>query len=129
MVDIRRQQRNAAVTALGNITGNLFRIIQHTGHQRSHVLFTVMAFKICRLISNHRIADGVSLIEGVVCKVVDFLINGLRHGSGNAACHAAGDLPFRITVDKGILLLLDLGGLFLGDGAAHHIGLSQRVAR
>ena len=86
-----------------------------------------MALKIGRLVGNHRIADGVGLIEGIVGEVVNFIVDGLGGGFGDAICDAALDVPLRITVDEGIPLLFDLLGLFLRDGPAHHIRLSQRI--
>ena len=86
-----------------------------------------MALEIGRLISYHRIADGVGLVKGVVGKVVDFVVNSLGRGLGNSVCDAALDAPLRIAVDEGVALLFNLLGLFLGDGTAHHICLAQRV--
>ena len=70
----------------------------------------------------------MGLVEGVVCKVVDLLVDGLRRLFRDAIGYAATDAPLRVTVDKSILLLLDLGSLLLGDGPAHHVRLAQGVA-
>ena len=53
------------------------------------------------------------LVEGVVCEVVDFLVDGLRDGFRNPIRHTAGDIPCGVSVYEGVLFLLDLGGLFL----------------
>ena len=87
-----------------------------------------MALEIRRLIGHHRVADGVSLIEGVVGEVKDLIVDGLRRGLLDAIGDAAGDAPLRVAVDKGVPLLLDLLGLLLADGPAHHVCLPQREA-
>ncbi|CAN4035212.1 S-layer-like y domain-containing protein, partial [Dysosmobacter welbionis] len=69
------------------------------------------------------------LVERVVGKVVDILIDGLGRLLRDAVCHAARNVPLRIAVEECLPLLLDLGGLFLGDGPAHHVRLPQRVSR
>ena len=71
----------------------------------------------------------MGLVERVVGKVVDILIDGLGRLLRDAVCHAARNVPLRIAVEECLPLLLDLGGLFLGDGPAHHVRLPQRVSR
>ena len=87
-----------------------------------------MALEVRRLVGHHRVADGVGFIEGVVGEVKDLIVNGLRRGLLDAIGDAAGDAPRRVAVDKGVPLLLDLLGLLLADGPAHHVRLSQREA-
>ena len=70
----------------------------------------------------------MGLIEGVVRKVVDLLVDGLGGLLRDAVGNAAHNAPGGITVDKGVLLLLDLSCLFLGDGAPHHVCLAQGVS-
>ena len=86
-----------------------------------------MALEIGRLVGNHRIADGVGLIEGIVGEVVNFIVDGFGGGFGDAAGDAALDVPLRIAVDEGIPLLFNLLGLFLRDGPTHHIRLAQGI--
>ena len=87
-----------------------------------------MALEVRRLVGHHRVADGVSLIEGVVGEVKDLIVNGLRRGLLDAIGDAAGDAPLRVAVDKGVPFLFDLLGLLLADGSAHHVRLPQREA-
>ena len=68
------------------------------------------------------------LIECVVRKIIDVLIDRLRRLRRDAARHAAGDAALRIAVDKCLSLGFDLLRLFLGNGAAHQIRLSERIA-
>ena len=81
------------------------------------------------LIGNHGITDGVSLVEGVVGEIVDLVIDALCDIGGDAVGDAAHNIAGGIAVDEGTPLLLDILGLLLTHGAAHHIRLSQGVAR
>ena len=87
-----------------------------------------MALEIRRLIGHHRVADGVGLVEGVVGKIIDLVVNGLCRGFRDAVGHAAPDIPRRVAVEERFPLPLHVFGLLLGHGAAHHIRLSQRIA-
>ena len=126
-VDVRRQQGDAAVLALVDIARHLVGVVQHAGQQRRHILLCKVALEVRRLVGHHRVADSVGLVESVVGEVVDFLIDGLRRGLRDAVSHAACNTSFLVTVDKGVLLLLNLGGFLLGDGPAHHVRLPQGV--
>ena len=70
----------------------------------------------------------MGLVEGVVGEIIDLLIDGLsgglRNAIGNTACNSA----LRVAVNEGVLLPLNLGRFLLGDGPAHHVSLSQRIA-
>ena len=80
------------------------------------------------LVGHHGVAHGVGLVKGVVGEVVDLLVDGLRRDLWDAVSHAAGNIPLRIAMDEGVFLLLNLLGLLLGDGPAHHVGLAQGIA-
>ena len=69
---------NAAVPALADVARHLVGVIQHAGQQRRHILPGKMVLEIGGLIGHHRIGNRVGLIEGVVGKIVDLVINGLR---------------------------------------------------
>ena len=125
VVDVRRENADAAVTAFGDILSHFVRIVQHRGQQSRHVFLGIVAFEVGRLIGHHRIAHGVRLVKGVVGKIVYFIVNGLGRCLRYAACNAAPDASLRIAVDEGVPLLLDLLGLFLGNGASNHIRLSE----
>lgn len=125
VVDVRRENADAAVTAFGDILSHFVRIVQHRGQQSRHVFLGIVAFEVGRLIGHHRIAHGVRLVKGVVGKIVYFIVNGLGRCLRYAACNAAPDASLRIAVDEGVPFLLDLLGLFLGNGASNHIRLSE----
>ena len=128
MVHIGQQQRNTTLLTLGDIFRHLVGVIQHRGQQRRHVLLHIVALEPRRLISHDGVADSVSLIEGVVGEIVDLVIDGLCRRLGDAVLDTAADTATLITVDEGVALFFDLLGLFLGDGAAHHVGLSEGEA-
>ena len=123
-VDVRRQQGDAAVLALADIARHLVRVIQHAGQQRRHVLPGEVALEVRRLVGHHRVGNGVGLVEGVVGEIIDLLVDGLRRGFRYPVCHAACNAPLLVTMNKGVLLLLDLGRLLFGDGTAHHVRLT-----
>ena len=128
VVDVRRQCLDANLLALGNITGNLLRRVQHRGHQRRHILPGVVTLEIGRLVRNNGIANGVRLIERIVCKGNNLIIDGLPHRLRHAPGNAAVNLLLGVAIDKGLPLRLnDLHFLF-GDGAADVIRLSHGIA-
>ena len=87
-----------------------------------------MALEIRRLIRHHRVAHRVGLVESIVGKVVYLVVDGLRCLLVNTVGDTALDSSFRIAVYEGLTLLLDLLGLLLADGPAHHVRLPQRKA-
>ena len=87
-----------------------------------------MTLEIRRLIRHHRVAHRVSLVEGIVGKVVYLVVDGLRCLLVDTVGDTALDSSFRIAVYEGLTLLLDLLGLLLADGPAHHVRLPQRKA-
>ena len=87
-----------------------------------------MAFEIGGLVGHDGVADCVGFVEGVVGKVVDVVINLFCDVLRDAVGHAPLDVPLRVAVDERLPLLLDLLGLLLGDGTAHHVSAAQGVA-
>ena len=128
-VHIRWKEPDIAVAALGDVLGHLVGVVQHRGQQRRHILLGIVALEVRRLIGHHRVGNGVCLVEGVVGEVVNFIIDGLRGGLRNAVGYAALDIPGRVAVEEGFPLPFHVLGLLLGHGAAHHVRLTQRVAR
>ena len=88
-----------------------------------------MVFEVGRPIGHNGITHRVGLIEGIVCKVVDLVIDRVGRLLIDAVGHTALDTPALVTVDKGVALRLDLLRVLLGDGTAHHICAAQRVTR
>ena len=71
----------------------------------------------------------MGFVEGVVGKVINFVIDVLRRLLRDAVGKAALDAPALVAVNEGVALGLDLVGVLFGDGAAHHVRAAQRVAR
>ena len=128
-VHVRRQQGDAALPALGDILRHLVGVVQHRGQQRRHIFAGIVTLEVRRLIGHHRVADGVGLVEGVVGKVIDLVIDGLGRFLWNAVGHAALDVTGGVAVEERLPLPFHVLGLLLGHGAAHHVRLTQRVAR
>ena len=127
MVDIRRQDGNTHVLTLSNITGNFSGRIQHRGHQRRHVLPGIMALQVRCLVRNHRIANRMGLVKGVVCKGDDFIIDGLAHRFRHAVGDATSNALLLVTIDEDLSLCLDDFHLFLGNGPANIIRLTHGI--
>ena len=128
LVDIGRQHGNSHRLALGDILGNFGRAVEHRGHERRHILFRIVILEPCRLIGDHRIADRVCLVEGVVREVVHLIVDRLCHLRRNAVCLAAADAARGVSVQKRAALFFDVLDLFLGHRPAHHIRLPQRIS-
>ncbi len=128
LIDIRRQYGNPHTFAFGNIFRNFGRTVQHGGHQRRHILPGKMAFQIRRLIRHQRIAHGMRLIERIVCKVQDFIIDRLGGRLVDTVGNGAGNAALGVPIDKRPALLQDYGLLFFGNRAAHIVRLPQRIA-
>ena len=128
-VDVRRQQGDAALPALVDVARYLIGVVQHAGQQGRHVLPGVVALKIGRLIGHHGVGNCVGLVEGVVGKIVNFLVDSLRRGLRDAVCHAAGDVPLQVPVEERLPLLFNIFGFLLAHGPADHVRLPQGIAR
>ena len=113
LVDIRRQQGDAAFLAFRDILGHLLAGIQYGGQQGGHVLLGVVILEPGRLIGHDGVTHRVGLVEGVLGKGFDLIVNILRRLLRDAPVHTAGDAPVRIAVDERFPLLFDLGPLFL----------------
>ncbi len=72
-----------------------------------------MAFEIGGLVGHDGVTHRVGLVEGVIGKIVDLIVNVFPQWPPDPVGHAAGDPPVRVAVEKGVLFLLDLLGLFL----------------
>ena len=127
-VEIRRQDGNAHHLALGNILGDLHGAVEHRGHQRRHILPRIIALEPRRLIRNDSVADGMRLIEGVVCKVVHLVVDALRHIDRDAVRLAAADTARGVSVDERAAFFFDVLDFFLRHRTAHHVRLPERVA-
>ena len=127
-VDIRRQHGDAQLLALGNIAGDLAGRVQHRCHQRRHVLPGIVTFQIRRLVSHHRVAHCVGLIEGIVCEGHDFIVKGLGNGLLDSVGNAAPDSLLRIAVNKDLPFFLDDLHLLFGDRPADIIRLPHGIA-
>ena len=79
------------------------------------------------LIGHHGVTHSVGLVEGVVGKIVDFIVDRLGNSGGYSVVLTADNIPLRVPVDKGSPLPLNILHFLFRHGAAHHVGLSQRV--
>ena len=129
VVDVRRQELDAALAALVEVLAHLVGRVEHAREQCRHVFFRIVALEVCRLIRDDRIGRGVRLVERVVREGVNFLVNFLRGLLVDAVCHAAGDIARGIAVQKRLALALDVLDLLLAHRAAQHVCLAERVAR
>ena len=129
LVDVRRQQGDAVLPALGDVLRHLVLGVQHGGEQGRHVLPGVAALEPRRLVGHDGVGQGVGFVEGVVGEVVDLVIDRLRHGGGDAVGLAAGYAPLGVAVDEGLPLPLHVLLLLFAHGPAHHVRLPQGVPR
>ena len=84
-VDIRRQNRNAHLTAGQNILCHLRWIVDHGCHQRCHKFHRVIKFQVCCLIRHQRIRRSVRFVERILREI--------RHLVLFAVCSS---IPFEI---------------------------------
>ena len=129
LIDVGGQQMDAAVPALGDILSHLLAGVQHGGEQGGHILLGVVALEPGRLVAHNGVGHRVGLVEGVIGKGIDFIIDVLCHVLRDTVGDAAGNGPPGVAVDEGLPLPLDVLDLLLAHGPAHHVGLPQRVAR
>ena len=128
VVHVRRQGGNAHFLALGNIAGNFGGRVQHGSHKGCHILPGVVAFEVRRLVGYHRIAHRVGLIEGIVGKGNDFIVQGLGSLLRYSVGDTAGYPLFLIAVYKNLPLRLDDSVFLFGDGPADIVRLSHSIA-
>ena len=128
-VHIRGQQSDVPLLALGDVLAHPVGVVQHTGQQGRHVLPGVVDLEPSGLIGHDGVAHRVGFVEGVVGEVIDLTIDGLCHALWDAVGHAAGDPPVRIPVEEGRMFPLQILGLLLAHGPAHHVRLPQGVPR
>ena len=80
---------------------------------------------------DHGVARGVRLVEGVAGEGGHFfeelLGDFLRHAVAHSAGHGDAAVGLHLAVDEDFLLLRHHVVLFLGHGAAHHIGPAKRI--
>ena len=125
-IDVRRQQADAQLAALGNVLRDLRRVVEHGGQQCRHVFVRIVALHVRRAVGHDGVRHRVRLVEGVAREgedlVVDLVGGLLRH----TARHRAGDVPLRVSVHEGGALGRDDGLLLLRHGAADHVRLAER---
>lgn len=115
-IDVRRQQADAQLAALGDVLRDLRRVVEHGGQKRCHVFVRVVALHVRRAVGHDGVGHGVRLVEGVACKGEDLVVNFVCRPLRHAARHRAGDIPLRVAVhERGALGRDD--GLFFFDMA------------
>ena len=125
-VDVRRQQADAQLAALGDVLRDLRCVVEHGGQQRRHVFVRVVALHVRRAVGHDGVGHSVRLVEGVACKGEDLVVNFVCRPLRHAARHRAGDVPLRVAVHEGGALGRDDGLFFLRHGAADHVRLTER---
>ena len=87
-----------------------------------------MALQVGCLVCNDSIADGVCLVESIVGKINDLVVNRLCDGFRDTMGNCTGDILLRIAIDKDLALRLNDLHLFLGNGPADIICLTHGIA-
>ena len=70
----------------------------------------------------------MGLVEGIVRKGNDLVIDGLSRGLGNALCNSTGDALLLVTVDEHFSFFFDDLHLLFGDRTADIVRLTHGVA-
>jgi len=119
-VDLRRQDGDAHPAALRREMGDFGGVITPDGQQGGHVLDRVMRLEEGRLAGDHGVVGAMAFVEAIpreVFDVVEDRLGGLRI-----------DPVLRPALHKDGLVLQQVFFLLLGNGAAHQVGIAQRVA-
>ena len=127
MVDVRREQGNAQLLALGNVGGYLHGGVQHGGHQGRHILLRIVALEVSRLIGHHGIAHRVGFVEGIVGKIYDLIVDRLGRRLGYPFGNGTADILTGVSIDENLALLLNDLQLLLGNGPPDIVCLTHGV--
>ena len=84
-----------------------------------------MPLHVCSTVTHNRIADGMGFIEGIACKVKDFIVNAVGNRLRNSIGNCAGDTACFVAVDKSNPFGIDHRMFFLAHGSADHVRLSE----
>ena len=125
LVHVRREKLNTHLAAGGNVLCDLCAVVKYRGQQRRHVLARVVALHVGCAVNDNRIAHGVRLVEGVACKVKNFVVYAVCDILAHAVCERAGDIARGVTVHEGNALGVDDLVLLLAHRAAYHVGLTE----
>ena len=111
-----------------DVLGAFVRVVNDRRHESCHELDRMIVFQISRLERDDRVGGGMTLIEGVICKIRHLIENLVGDLLGDAVCETARNIFLRISVDKVAALLLHNGRFFLGHRAAHEVGPAHAVS-
>ena len=120
VVDVGGQHFNAHAPTLVDEVDDLFRLVALDEEQRGHVLHRVVGFEVGGLHTDDRVVRRMAFVKTIACKKFNIAINFCGGFFGDAVAVAAFDEDF--------LVLLDVRGFFLADGAAHQVGVTRRIA-
>ena len=87
-----------------------------------------MTLEISSLVSHDGIANSMGLVKGVVCKIHNFIVDGLGDAFRYPVTYTAGNSLFRITVDKNLSFRFDDFHFLFGNCPADVVGLSHGIA-
>ena len=88
-----------------------------------------MAFHVGGLVGNHRITYCMGLIEGIICKIHDFIKDGFRGLFIYTPFDGTINAQFFIAINEVGAFLCQLLHLLFGHGTPYHIRLAQGIAR
>ena len=128
VVDIRRQNRNLQLLTLGNVSGDFPCAVQDGGHERRHILPGIMILQIRRLIGHHGVANRVGLVEGIVAKIDNLIVDRLGHRLRDAPGHCAGNPLLFVSIDEHVALRLNDFLLLFGDGSPDVVRLAHGIS-
>ena len=132
LVDARRQDLDAHVAAVADITRDLRGIAHDARHQRRHELDRIMLFEVARFVSHHAVSRCVRLVERVLREADHIIEDGLRSRAADTVTDTARDFDLavfvQLAVDEIFFFLQHDGHLLFRHRAAYQIGAAVAVA-
>jgi len=120
VVHIRRQHVNPHAPAFLDEVDDLLGLVALHKQQRRHVLDRVVRLQIGRLYRDDRVVGGMALVKAVAGEKLDVPVDRF--------CRIFRDIVLLASLNKEMLVLLDIRCFLLADGAAHQVGFAGGVA-
>ena len=132
LVDTRRQDFDAHIAAVADITRDLRGITHDARHQRCHELDRIVFFEITGLVGHHAVSRCMRLVERILRETDHVIEDGLGSRAADAVADTARDLHLavfvQLAVDEILLFLQHDGHFLLGHRAAHQVRTAVAVA-